>query len=79
MKDPGNVIFACENCLHWVARFDHGGPPEGECRRHAPRPVSKPGRDTVRAAWPRTDPEAWCGEFAPDPVCLVEVEQEPST
>lgn len=38
------------------------GKPDGECRRHAPRPGS-PDRLNHQPHWPQVSAFDWCGEF----------------
>lgn len=58
----------CYTCRFWKNRDTAYG--EGECRRYAPRPTTKP-RTTgdgetlpVLTYWPETSQDDWCGEYA---------------
>ena len=54
----------CKNCLFWDKDF-------GECRRNTPSLIlalgsvgaNEPANDPLKAVWPQTDKDEWCGEF----------------
>jgi hypothetical protein len=53
---------ACATCRFWAI----GASPEGECRRHAPKPWLEYAPDNDRAAWwPLVHDVQWCGEHQP--------------
>jgi hypothetical protein len=64
----------CACCRFWVryeVRPEDDAAGLGECRRHAPLPLlalqdAAAGGDHL-AFWPVTEPDEWCGEWAPWP------------
>lgn len=69
-----NMERRCDACLHWRPDPESfPGEPEGQCHRHAPRPMllavveeSQPEDELV--LWPRTYAGEFCGEWQPPPV-----------
>lgn len=54
--------------MHWngLRQFAGESPFEGECRKRAPFPVD--GRQRLmRAYWPHTTRDDWCGAWSPAP------------
>ena len=60
MPEPEKKI--CGYCVHW--RQYMTGKPEGQCRRHAPRPIFIDRRKGGDADWPGTRGDDWCGEWS---------------
>lgn len=54
-KPPQDCVMRCANCAHYEAK-------EYECRRYPPAALIAP--EGVGSAFPPSDPEEWCGEFA---------------
>ena len=63
--DNRRKCINCNNCNYWEEN-DNGENPLGDCHRYALRPkwsdLDEIG-DKIRAEWPQTDPDDWCGEF----------------
>jgi len=62
---------ACQACAYWQ-RLEGKYADQGLCRRHAPHCVQSPqilreGPESLRANWPITVGENWCGEFVATP------------
>jgi len=50
----------CDNCIFWVNRQSRFN--TGECRRHAPSPMTGCEESTY---WPTTASDDWCGDYSP--------------
>lgn len=56
------MLTPCTRCLYWVVlECDET---RGECRRHAPRPIT--GEGYVYASWPQTSSDGGCGDGKPN-------------
>ena len=60
---------SCDNCRFWQDIDPPGSDdPIGECRRHAPQPVTTAEwKQEFRAAFPLTPDFDWCGEWQQKP------------
>jgi hypothetical protein len=55
----------CKSCKFWEEKTVEP-PAMGLCRRYAPRPLAVSAlssAENLDAVWPRTGPDAWCGEW----------------
>ena len=54
--------FDCGQCRYWVMRKSLGKHKNGDCRRYAPTPGTRP-----TYLWPSTKAEDWCGDYKAKP------------
>ena len=55
--------MTCSQCKYWDNLCDDEFPDQGECRRHAPKPLSTDmDRHRLHAYWPVTYSDDWCGD-----------------